>query len=133
MRIPIAHCLGLGHRLSLWGRRLDLAAIGALTFEPADEARFPCLALARAALRDGGAMPTILNAANEVAVGAFLAGRIGFLEIAAVVENACASGAARNWQAPSSIEEALAIDGEVRQRSLEELAAAPRALGRRTA
>ena len=126
MRIPIAHCLGLGGRLSLSGARLDLAAIGGLTFEPADEARFPCLALARAALREGGAMPTILNAANEIAVEAFLAGRIGFLEIAAVVEDACRWGAARNWKAPSSIEEALAVDREVRHRCAGELARARR-------
>ena len=125
MRIPIAQCLGLGARLPAGGGRLDLAAIGQLTFERADEERFPCLALARAALRDGGAMPTILNAANEVAVAAFLAGRIGFLEIAGVVENACRWGAARNWKAPSSIEEALAIDREVRHRCSDELARRP--------
>jgi 1-deoxy-D-xylulose-5-phosphate reductoisomerase len=125
MRIPIAQCLGLGARFSVGGRRLDLAAIGKLTFEPADEQRFPCLALARAALREGGAMPTILNAANEVAVAAFLAGRIAFLEIAAVVEDACRWGAGRNWKAPSSIEEALAIDREVRHRCADELARRP--------
>jgi 1-deoxy-D-xylulose-5-phosphate reductoisomerase len=122
MRIPIAQCLGLGARLAVGRGRLDLAAIGQLTFEPADEGRFPCLALARAALSEGGAMPTVLNAANEIAVAAFLAGRIGFLEIAAVVENACRWSAARNWKAPSSIEEALAIDREVRQRCSNELA-----------
>jgi 1-deoxy-D-xylulose-5-phosphate reductoisomerase len=136
MRIPIAQCLGLGARFSIGGRRLDLAAIGQLTFEPADEQRFPCLALARAALREAGAMPTILNAANEIAVAAFLASRIGFLEIAAVVEDACGWGATRNWKAPSSIEEALAIDREVRQRCADALAGRPghgSALGRRMA
>jgi 1-deoxy-D-xylulose-5-phosphate reductoisomerase len=136
MRIPIAHCLGLGERLSAAGGRLDLAAVGALTFEPVDEARFPCLALARHALEAGGALPTVLNAANEVAVAAFAAGRIGFLEIAAVVTQACEWGMARNWKVPSSIDEALAIDGEVRQRTLEQLARGARlepAPGRRTA
>jgi 1-deoxy-D-xylulose-5-phosphate reductoisomerase len=126
MRIPIAHCLGLGDRFSLGGRRLDLAAIGRLTFEPADEVRFPCLALARAALREGGATPTILNAANEVAVEAFLSGRIGFLDIAALVEEACRWGKGRNWKAPSSIDEALAIDREVRHRCADGLARASR-------
>jgi 1-deoxy-D-xylulose-5-phosphate reductoisomerase len=126
MRIPIAHCLGLGDRISLSAPRLDLAAIGRLTFEPADEERFPCLALARSALREGGAMPTILNAANEIAVEAFLAGRIGFLEIAALVEDACRWAAGRNWQAPSSIDEALAIDREVRQGCAAELVRARR-------
>jgi 1-deoxy-D-xylulose-5-phosphate reductoisomerase len=136
MRIPIAHCLGLGERLPAGGARLDLAAVGALTFEPVDEARFPCLALARHALEAGGAMPTVLNAANEVAVSAFAAGRIGFLEIAAVVTQACERGVARNWKVPSSIDDALAIDGEVRQRTLEQLARGARlepAPGRRTA
>ncbi|HEX8165800.1 MAG TPA: 1-deoxy-D-xylulose-5-phosphate reductoisomerase [Beijerinckiaceae bacterium] len=122
MRIPIAHCLGLGSRVPLAGNRLDLAAIGTLSFEPVDDARFPCLALARRALEEGGALPTVLNAANEVAVAAFAAGRIGFLEIAAVVADACEWGAARNWKAPSSIDEALAIDGEVRQRTNDRLA-----------
>ncbi|HEX8664069.1 MAG TPA: 1-deoxy-D-xylulose-5-phosphate reductoisomerase [Beijerinckiaceae bacterium] len=133
MRIPIAHCLGLGERLPAGGGRLDLAAVGALTFEPVDEARFPSLALARQALEAGGAMPTALNAANEVAVAAFAAGRIGFLEIAVVVTQACEWSAARNWKVPSSIDEALAIDGEVRQRTLEQLARREPAPGRRTA
>src|SRR3712207_661765 len=136
MRVPIAHCLGLGERLSAGGGRLDLAAVGALTFEPVDEARFPCLALARRALQAGGALPTVLNAANEVAVAAFAAGRISFLEIAAVVTQACEWGMARNWKVPSSIDEALAVDGEVRQRTLEQLARGGRlepAPGRRTA
>jgi 1-deoxy-D-xylulose-5-phosphate reductoisomerase len=123
MRIPIAHCLGLGGRVPLSGPRLDLAAIGALTFEPADEARFPCLSLARAALRQGGALPTVLNAANEIAVEAFISGRIGFLEIARVVENACGWGLAKDWKAPSSIEEALAIDSETRRWSAEHVVA----------
>ncbi len=125
MRIPIAHCLGLGERLALAGDRLDLARIGALTFEPVDATRFPCLGLARAALRAGGALPTVLNAANEVAVAAFLQRRIGFLDISAVVEEACLWGASKGWPAPSSIEEALAIDSETRRRTAEWLRQAP--------
>ncbi len=86
MRIPIAHTLAWPERLATTSPRLDLAAIGRLEFSPPDEARFPALRLARAALRAGGGAPTILNAANEVAVAAFLSRRIGFLDIAAVVE-----------------------------------------------
>ena len=84
MRVPISHCLGEGSRLPIPARPLDLAAVGSLTFEPIDEPRFPCFTLARQALREGGAMPTILNAANEVAVSAFLAGAISFPDIAAL-------------------------------------------------
>ena len=86
MRIPIAHTLAWPERLATTSPRLDLAAIGRLEFSPPDEARFPALRLARAALHAGGGAPTILNAANEVAVAAFLGRRIGFLDIAAVVE-----------------------------------------------
>ncbi len=86
MRIPIAHTLAWPQRLATSSPRLDLAAIGRLEFAPPDEARFPALRLARAALHAGGGAPTILNAANEVAVAAFLGRRIGFLDIAAVVE-----------------------------------------------
>ena len=86
MRIPIAHTLAWPERLATTSPRLDLAAIGRLEFAPPDEARFPALRLARDALHAGGGAPTILNAANEVAVAAFLGRRIGFLDIAAVVE-----------------------------------------------
>jgi 1-deoxy-D-xylulose-5-phosphate reductoisomerase len=86
MRIPIAYTLGWPERLTAPTPRLDLALIGRLTFGPPDPVRFPALRLARQALADGGTSPTVLNAANEVAVAAFLAGRLGFLEIAAVVE-----------------------------------------------
>ncbi|MCB2052769.1 MAG: 1-deoxy-D-xylulose-5-phosphate reductoisomerase [Geminicoccaceae bacterium] len=97
MRVPIAHALGWPGRLDLGGAdtapaTLDLAALGALSFQAPDAARFPALGLARAALRAGGTAPILLNAANEVAVEAFLAGRIGFRDIvrivAAVVEEA---------------------------------------------
>ena len=72
--------------MAFGAERLDLAAVGSLTFEPPDEDRFPALRLARQALQTGGTAPTILNAANEVAVVEFMAGRIGFLDIARVVE-----------------------------------------------
>jgi 1-deoxy-D-xylulose-5-phosphate reductoisomerase len=81
MRIPIAHVLGWPERLVTAAPRLDLTAVARLDFEAPDEERFPALALARCALRAGGAGPTILNAANEVAVQAFLDGRLGFLEV----------------------------------------------------
>jgi 1-deoxy-D-xylulose-5-phosphate reductoisomerase len=86
MRTPIAYTLAWPRRISTPAARLDLAKIGSLTFESPDEKRFPALRLAREALRTGGAAPTILNAANEVAVAAFLSHRIGFLEIVSIVE-----------------------------------------------
>jgi 1-deoxy-D-xylulose-5-phosphate reductoisomerase len=115
MRVPISHCLGLGDRLTIArGRPLDLVKLGALTFEAADEDRFPCLAIARAALADGGAAPTVMNAANEVAVAAFIGGRIGFYGISDLVARACDRFAATYRAAPADVEEALAIDAHVR-------------------
>jgi 1-deoxy-D-xylulose-5-phosphate reductoisomerase len=86
MRTPIAYVLGWPGRTAAPMQRLDLAAVGRLTFERPDAARFPALRLAREALRQGGGSPTVLNAANETAVHAFLEGRLGFLDIAATVE-----------------------------------------------
>lgn len=86
MRTPIAHCLAWPGRMPTPSGRLDLARIGQLTFEPPDEARFPALALARQALQAGGSAPAVLNAANEIAVAAFLARRIGFLDIERTVD-----------------------------------------------
>jgi 1-deoxy-D-xylulose-5-phosphate reductoisomerase len=85
MRVPIAHTLAWPARMPTPARRLDLAALGRLEFTAPDTERFPALDLARHALRAGGGAPTILSAANEVAVEAFLAHRIGFLDIAASV------------------------------------------------
>lgn len=85
MRVPIAHTLAWPGRMKTAAPRLDLAALARLDFALPDDERFPALGLARAALRAGGGAPTLLNAANEVAVAAFLARRIGFLEIAALV------------------------------------------------
>jgi 1-deoxy-D-xylulose-5-phosphate reductoisomerase len=87
MRIPIAHTLGWPDRLHTHAPRLDLAQARTLEFLPPDEEKFPALRLARAALQAGGGSPTILNAANEIAVASFLRRRIGFLDIAAVVES----------------------------------------------
>ncbi len=86
MRTPIACALAWPSRMPTPVETLDLAAIGNLTFEAADPERFSALRLAREALQRGGAAPTILNAANEIAVGAFLAGRVAFLEIPGIVE-----------------------------------------------
>jgi 1-deoxy-D-xylulose-5-phosphate reductoisomerase len=87
MRVPIAHTLAWPRRLATTAKRLDLAALGKLEFEAPDPVRFPALRLARAALEAGGGAPCVLNAANEVAVAAFLDGRIGFLDIAAIVSD----------------------------------------------
>lgn len=118
MKVPIAHCLGFPERVTTTARRLDLAAIGSLSFEKPDLDRFPALRVAMAALEQGGVMPTVLNAANEVAVAAFLAGRISFMEIARLVE-ACCDAAAResNGRAPASVAEALEIDHMSRERA----------------
>ena len=113
MRIPIAHCLAWPERIDGPAPRLDLAKVASLTFEPPDLVRFPALALARAALEAGEAAPTILNAANEVAVAAFLDGRLPFGGIAALVEATLerAEGLGREL---TRIEDALAVDHDSR-------------------
>ncbi len=111
MRTPIAYALGWPKRINAPVERLDLAKIASLTFEAPDPERFPALRLAREALRAGGNAPTILNAANEVAVQAFRDRRIGFLGIAEVVE------AALNERVPrplASIDDVLAEDKAAR-------------------
>jgi 1-deoxy-D-xylulose-5-phosphate reductoisomerase len=112
MRTPIAQALAWPERVDAGVATLDLARIGALDFESPDAKRFPCLALAYAALREGGTATAILNAANEVAVAAFLEGRIGYLDIAAVCERTLervASGPVR------SLADALAGDADARR------------------
>ena len=111
MRVPIAYCLAWPDRIETPCERLDLARIGQLTFEPADEIRFPATRLAREAARAGGAAPAILNAANEIGVAAFLAGRIGFTQIADMVARALDRPLPA---APASLAEVLAIDAETR-------------------
>jgi len=86
MRVPISYALHYPDRVDVPMRALDLAEVGALTFEPVDTEAFPCLRLAREAAAAGGTAPCVLNAANEVAVHAFLAGRLSFLGIPAVIE-----------------------------------------------
>jgi 1-deoxy-D-xylulose-5-phosphate reductoisomerase len=111
MRIPISHCLAWPERIERPAQRLDLSKIANLSFEPPDLDRFPALALARAALEDGGGTPTVLNAANEVAVSAFVAGRLGFLGIAGLVEATLDAARQRGIsKEPQNIDEALAVD-----------------------
>ncbi|KQN26224.1 1-deoxy-D-xylulose 5-phosphate reductoisomerase [Sphingomonas sp. Leaf33] len=112
MRVPIAHALAWPDRMATPMAPLDLAAIGRLDFEAADMVRFPALALARAALEAGGARPAILNAANEVAVAAFLAGTIGFLEIAAIVADTMDS---YDPGAPDTLDAVLEVDAGARR------------------
>ncbi len=90
MRIPIAYTLGWPRRIETPARKLDLAELGRLDFYKPDLEKFPALGITREALRQGGTAPTILNAANEIAVTAFLEGRIGFLDIARIVEESLA-------------------------------------------
>jgi 1-deoxy-D-xylulose-5-phosphate reductoisomerase len=115
MRIPIAYCLAWPGRITGPAPRLDLARAATLTFEEPNLARFPALSLARRALEAGGAAPTVLNAANEVAVAEFLAGRLNFAGISALVEAALEAALCRNWtKEPESVEEALSVDHNTR-------------------
>ena len=118
MRVPIASCLAWPGRMDTACKPLDLPAIGQLTFEAPDEDRFPATRLAREAAYAGGAAPAMLNAANEVAVEAFLAGQIAFTQISAI--------AARTLEtpmpsAPSTLGDVLAVDAEARRRATEML------------
>jgi 1-deoxy-D-xylulose-5-phosphate reductoisomerase len=121
MRVPIAHTLAWPRRMATATRRLDLATLRTITFELPDYKRFPALTLAREALAAGGAAPTILNAANEVAVRLFLEGRIGFLGIAALV--AAALDRLGTPAAPD-LEAVLEADATARRTALD-LAASP--------
>jgi 1-deoxy-D-xylulose-5-phosphate reductoisomerase len=111
MRTPIAQALAYPDRVDAGVAALDLVRRGALTFEAPDHARFPCIGLASDALGEGGTAPAVLNAANEVAVAAFLAGRIRFTDIAP----ACAETMARLPARPvATTDDALAADAEAR-------------------
>jgi 1-deoxy-D-xylulose-5-phosphate reductoisomerase len=112
MRTPIAYALAWPDRMECPAPRLDLARIGALTFEAPDPARFPALRIAREALAAGGAAPTILNAANEVAVAAFLGSRIGFLDIARVASAALERLPGRGI---ASLAEVAEVDAQARR------------------
>ncbi len=112
MRTPIAYALAWPQRMSAPAPRLDFTTMGALTFERPDEEKFPALRLAREALRGGGPAPIVLNAANEIAVGSFLAEEIGFLDICRVVEETMQL----SWTATvASISDVIAIDQEARR------------------
>ncbi|GFM27685.1 1-deoxy-D-xylulose 5-phosphate reductoisomerase [Novosphingobium sp. PY1] len=114
MRVPIASALAWPERMDTPCAPLDLAEIGELTFRKPDEERFPATRLAREAAQAGGGIPAVLNAANEVAVAAFLNGQIGFTRIAAHVEDVLGSFAP---PAPTGLAEVLAVDGEARARA----------------
>ena len=118
MRVAIASCLAWPRRMDTPCKPLDLAAIGELTFRAPDEERFPATRLAREAARRGGAVPAVLNAANEVAVAAFLAGQIAFTDISALVEQTLSRDLP---PAPSSLDDVLAVDAEARARAAEML------------
>lgn len=111
MRVPIASALAWPARMDTPCPPLDLAALGELTFRMPDEQRFPATRLAREAAQAGGAAPAVLNAANEVAVAAFLAGQIAFTRIAVTVEQVLGRyGPA----APASLDDVIAVDAEAR-------------------
>jgi 1-deoxy-D-xylulose-5-phosphate reductoisomerase len=125
MRTPIAYALSWPDRIETPVAGLDLAAIGCLTFEPPDEERFPALRLARTALASGDSAATVLNAANEVAVHSFLAGEIGFLDIARVVETALEKTPGR---ALATLEDVAEIDSVARETAITSISRfAPRA------
>ena len=115
MRVPISHCLAWPDRFEQASRRLELEQMANLTFERPDTDRFPALRLARSSLETGGAAPTVLNAANEVAVAEFLAHRLGFAAIPALVERTLEAADRKGLLAePVSVEDALGTDREAR-------------------
>ena len=112
MGIPILYALTYPDRLECPAPRLDLTAMGPLTFAQPDTGKFPCLKLGREAAKADGTAPVVLNAANEVAVAAFLEGRIGFLRIPELIEEALATHGAQGLE---SVEQCMAVDQEVRR------------------
>lgn len=120
MRTPIAYCLGLPERIDSGVGELDFGALSALTFQKPDFDRFPCLKLAYQAMNAGGAAPCVLNAANEVAVAAFLDKRIKFTDIAKVVAHCLAQDSSDGHH---DIEGLLAQDAQTRRQAREFMAA----------
>ncbi|HEU4944135.1 MAG TPA: 1-deoxy-D-xylulose-5-phosphate reductoisomerase, partial [Solirubrobacterales bacterium] len=118
MRVPISYALNFPERADVDVERLDLAALGELSFERPDSEAFPCLRLAREAGEAGGTAPCVLNAADEVAVAAFLAGRIEFTAIAAAIERVLAEMPA---QRPTHFEDLFVVDAEARRRTEEQV------------
>ncbi len=112
MKTPIAYALSWPERIKVAGESLNLAEISQLSFEAPDFKRFPALRVAREALQAGGAAPTILNAANEVAVARFLAEEIGFLDILRTVEDTLTL---YHSDHPATLDEVLAVDAEARR------------------
>lgn len=112
MKTPIAYALAYPARMTTPGKRLDLAKVASLTFEAPDPQRFPALRIARAALQAGGGAPTSLNAANEVAVQAFLSRHIGFLDIARVVEQTVD---ALSGSKIAAMDDIMALDSQARR------------------
>jgi 1-deoxy-D-xylulose-5-phosphate reductoisomerase len=119
MGIPILYALTYPERRPIPAERLDLVKVGRLTFHEPDYQKFPCLALARAALERGGSASVVLNAANEVAVAAFLDGRLRFIDIAPLIERTLERV---SLAGPGSIEECVEIDGGARRVATELLA-----------
>ena len=111
MRTPIAHALSWPERMASGVERLDLAAVARLDFEPADFGRFPCLELGYRAAKAGGGASTVLNAANEVAVEAFLKERIRFTDIPRIIERTLEG---LSFKPPTSLESVLALDADAR-------------------
>ena len=126
MRTPIAFALGYPRRIEAGVNFLDLAAVGRLTFAEPDYARFACLKLARDALRAGGSAPTILNAANEVAVAAFLDSRLRFDQIPVLIEHALAAATVASLQ---TLDDVFAADLHARDCATEWLARKTRSAG----
>jgi 1-deoxy-D-xylulose-5-phosphate reductoisomerase len=118
MRVPIGHALGWPSRIDGPAARLDFTNLSPLTFERPDSGRFPSLRLAREALALGGFAPIVLNAANEVAVAAFLARRIGFLDIARIVEDVLGGNSGLSGPV-ESLQQVHAADREARRRAEE--------------
>jgi 1-deoxy-D-xylulose-5-phosphate reductoisomerase len=114
MRTPIAYSLGWPERMHAPTKRLDLTELGTLSFESPNPEHFPALRLAREVLETGGSAGTVFNAANEVAVEAYLAGRIGFLAIAALVEVTLASSWGLTTSRRETVDDVLSIDAEAR-------------------
>jgi 1-deoxy-D-xylulose-5-phosphate reductoisomerase len=119
MRTPIAYALGWPERIDSGVQSLDLAQVGSLQFEPPDTVRFPCLSLAREAARVGGLAPAVLNAANEVAVAAFLEGRLNFCGISQVIETVVGAGPSGT---ATDLDSVLAADAVARERAVREVA-----------
>ena len=121
MRIPIAHALAWPERFESGAKSVDLAQIARMDFEVADLERFPCLSLARQSLEAGGTAPAVLNAANEVAVQAFLDEKIGFMQIPSCVNETLQAMDSAGLDSPDSVEAVLAADAWARRQAATQL------------